>query len=453
MKVFSRAMAVTLAAILLLVAPSCQQTPVEPSSSQQKSVTESVNQMQLAVTVNEGYEAGTKTSYTAADVTFGSGVWNLNEALVGTSASDPKVGTKSVRVRTSGKVTMKFNRTDGAGVVTVKHAKYGADANTTWQLWYSTNSGSTWTQTGATVTTSTTSLSTASFTVNIAGTIRFEIRKTDGSANRTNFDDFVINDYSAVPTNVHLTFGNPSNAVTNSTTHANNYLMEKTWYALSYSDAKKTPNWTAWHLDPSYMSTNTWGNSTFISDVTLPVAWTKAVTADYTNSNFSRGHMCPSADRDLTDPMNEATYIMTNVVPQNQENNDGPWGDLEDYCRTLVAAGNELYIYSGGYGQGGQALNGTFYNTLKNLGKITVPSHVWKVVVVLPQGTNDVSRVTTGTRVIAIWQQNILGYTAWGPTRVSVDYLESQLGYNFLANVPDAIENVIEASVDAGPTN
>lgn len=163
--------------------------------------------------------------------------------------------------------------------------------------------------------------------------------------------------------------------------------------------------------------------------------------------------MCPSADRDLSDAMNESTYVMTNVVPQNQENNDGPWGDLEDYCRTLVDAGNELYIYSGGYGQGGQALNGTYYNTLKNLGKVTVPSHVWKVVIVLPQGTNDVSRVTTGTRVIAVWQQNILGYTSWAPTRVSVDYLESQLGYDFLAAVPDAIESVIEAGVDAGPTN
>lgn len=452
MKVAFRAVIVMLTAVLLFTVPSCQQTPTDPNSAQQQPVTSREISF-LAVTVSENFETGTKTAYTAADVTLGSGVWNLNEALLGNSTSDRKNGTKSARVRNSGKVTMKFNRTDGAGVVTVKHAKYGTDANTTWQLWYSTNSGSSWTQTGSTVTTSSTTLATATFTVNIAGTIRFEIRKTDGSANRTNFDDFVINDYIVAPTNVHLTLGNPSGAVTNATTHPNNYLMEKTWYALSYSDAKKTPNWTAWHLDPSYMSTNVWGNSSFISDATLPAAWVKAVTSDYTNSNFSRGHMCPSADRDLTDPMNESTYIMTNVLPQNQENNDGPWGDLEDYCRTLVAAGNELYIYSGGWGQGGQALDGVYYNTLKNLGKVTVPSRVWKVVVVLPQGTNDISRITTSTRVIAIWQQNILGYTAWGPTRVSVDYIESQTGYNFLTSVPTAIQNTIEASVDNGPTN
>src|SRR3712207_8439942 len=28
----------------------------------------------------------------------------------------------------------------------------------------------------------------------------------------------------------------------------------------------------------------------------------------------------------------------------------GPWASLESYCRTLVSAGNELYIVSGGYG-------------------------------------------------------------------------------------------------------
>jgi endonuclease G len=45
------------------------------------------------------------------------------------------------------------------------------------------------------VTTSSTTLATATFTVNVAGGIRFEVRKTDGSANRMNFDDFQIVGY------------------------------------------------------------------------------------------------------------------------------------------------------------------------------------------------------------------------------------------------------------------
>ncbi|MGG9960365.1 hypothetical protein [Ferruginibacter sp. SUN106] len=149
------------------------------------------------VTTTENFETGTKAAYAAADVTLTTGVWNLNDALIGNTTSDRKNGTQSARVRNSGKLTMKFDVTNGAATVTVLHAKYGTDANSTWQLWYSTNSGTSYTQTGATITTSSTTLQSTSFTVNISGTIRFEIRKTDGSANRINFDDISITDFGS----------------------------------------------------------------------------------------------------------------------------------------------------------------------------------------------------------------------------------------------------------------
>jgi len=40
---------------------------------------------------------------------------------------------------------------------------------------------------------------------------------------------------------------------------------------------------------------------------------------------------------------------------------------------------------------------------------------------------------------------------AWTNYRVSVDELETLTGYNFLSNVPTAIQDVIEATVDAVP--
>ncbi len=154
-------------------------------------------QQYTSISSAENFETGTKSSYAAADVTLTSGIWNLNEALLGNTTSDRKNGLQSARVRNSGKLTMKFNNATGAGIVTIKHALYGTDANSTWQLWYSINGGSTYVQSGATITTSSATLTSASFTVNIAGNIRFEIRKTDGSANRINFDDFNITDYGS----------------------------------------------------------------------------------------------------------------------------------------------------------------------------------------------------------------------------------------------------------------
>ncbi|MBW4626542.1 MAG: EndoU domain-containing protein [Brasilonema octagenarum HA4186-MV1] len=151
-----------------------------------------------SVTISEGFENGTKGSYTAGDVTLSTGVWNFNDALIGNLSTDVKSGTQSARIRNNGKVTMKFDRT-GAGTVTIKHAKFGSDASTTWELWCSTNSGSSWAKIGSTITTSSTSLQTATFAPNLSGTVRCEVRKTDGSSNRTNIDDIEITDYGSSP--------------------------------------------------------------------------------------------------------------------------------------------------------------------------------------------------------------------------------------------------------------
>ena len=156
----------------------------------------------VAKTLNpffEDVEAGVKTSYTTANVTLSTGSWTFNDALIGNSTSDKKNGLKSARIRNSGKLTLLADKTSGAGTITVKHAAYGTDAATTWQLWYSINSGSTWTQAGTTVTSVAGALQTATFNLNVSGNIRLEIRKTDGSASRTNIDDISVSDYSTTP--------------------------------------------------------------------------------------------------------------------------------------------------------------------------------------------------------------------------------------------------------------
>ncbi len=148
------------------------------------------------ITTTENFESGTKTTYPAANVVLSTGTWNFKNALLGRSALDRKNGLQSARIKGSGKLTMRFDHAGGASTVSVTHARYGADANGTWQLWYSTNGGANYTQAGATVTTSSTSLQAVQFTINIAGNIRFEIRKTDAGTNKINIDDFIITDYA-----------------------------------------------------------------------------------------------------------------------------------------------------------------------------------------------------------------------------------------------------------------
>jgi endonuclease G len=235
--------------------------------------------------------------------------------------------------------------------------------------------------------------------------------------------------------------GNPSGAVT-STSYPTNYLMSKVQYCLSYHRDRGTPNWTAWHLD------NTWLGSTprqddFRADATLPAGWYQVGGTAYSGSGYDRGHMCPSADRTYSVTDNSATFLMTNMIPQAPNNNQGAWARLEDYCRSLVtSSGMELYIYSGGYGSQGTI----------NSGHVTVPSRTWKVIMVLTNGTNDLGRVTTSTRLIAVDMPNsnsLISMSAdWKSYRVSVDYVESKTGYDFFNAVSSSIQSVIESKVD-----
>lgn len=400
----------------------------------------------------ENFESGSKTFYAGASVTLSTGSWYLNNALIGTSTSDRKNGSKAVRIVNTGKVTMQFDKTNGASTVEVFHAKFGSDGNSTWELWVSTNSGSSWSKVGSTVTTSSTTLTKATFTVNLSGNVRFEIRKVSGGSYRINIDDFKVYDYSTSPTrDNNMALGNPSGAVA-STVYPNNYLMVKPQYALSYNNSKLTCNWVSWHLSSAWLGSAPRQND-FRADNTLPSSWVWVGGTDYSGSGFDRGHMCPSADRTGSIIDNSSTFLMTNMVPQAPNNNRITWAKLEDYCRKLIDAGNELYIISGPWGKGGTGSAG--YKTTISTKNITVPAYVWKVIVVLPVGSNDVSRISTSTRVIAVWMPNTqtVSNQSWGYYRTTVDYIESQTGYNFLSNVSSSIQSVIESRIDTGPTN
>jgi hypothetical protein len=148
----------------------------------------------------EGFEAGTKTAYSVGSVTLGSGSWTLDDALLGNTTADPKTGAQSARIRNVGTLTMNFNVTGGAGTITIGHAVYGTDGASTWELWASTNGGSSYAKVGSTITTSSSTLQTATFTANLSGSVRLQVRKVSGGTNRLNIDNVDIQTYGSTTT-------------------------------------------------------------------------------------------------------------------------------------------------------------------------------------------------------------------------------------------------------------
>ncbi|HEY0143965.1 MAG TPA: DNA/RNA non-specific endonuclease [Thermoanaerobaculia bacterium] len=248
---------------------------------------------------------------------------------------------------------------------------------------------------------------------------------------------------------VHTTFGNPSGA-TADVNNPNNYLMVKPELTLSYNRDRGIPNWVSWHLADEWIG-SLQRVDTFRADPAVPADWYRVTHVDYSASGFDRGHMVPNADRDpeTSMPINQATFLMTNMIPQAPDNNQGPWANMENFLRTLLPS-NELYIVSGGAGDGGIGSNGGVSYTINN-GKIAVPAQTWKVVLVLPKDSgDDVSRVTAATRTIAVIMPNVQGIRNdnWMNYLTTIDAVEALTGYDFFANTEDAVENAIEAGVN-----
>lgn len=306
------------------------------------------------------------------------------------------------------------------------------------------------------VTASSTTLNTATFTVNQSGSLRFQLRKTTGGTNRINIDEFTINSFtsgsgsgtgSSATDNTNLLLGNPS-AATNSVLNADNYLIDQTYYTESYNRDKGEPNWVSWYVGSTSLGSQDRAND-FRANTSLPSGWYEVKNTSYTGSGFDRGHNCPSGDRTSDVTANEATFLMSNMIPQAPQNNEQTWANLEEYGRSLVTAGDEIYVVMGSYGSGGTG-SGVSATTINN-GHVNVPSNIWKVIVVLPNGNGDLSRITTATRVIAVNTPNINTVSSdWTQYITTVKAIETATGYTLLSNVPATVRAVLENEKDAG---
>jgi endonuclease G len=137
---------------------------------------------------------------------------------------------------------------------------------------------------------------------------------------------------------------------------------------------------------------------------------------------------------------------MTNILPQSPACNQKGWERLESYCRDLADRGKELYIAAGPHGIGGKDDDGKPKLTIgRNAPFVTVPTSVWKVILVLDRGTNPNAK----SRVIAVWMPNDNTVTdEWPKYRVSVAEVEKKTGLKFFPLIPEDIAKELKEKMD-----
>ena len=257
--------------------------------------------------------------------------------------------------------------------------------------------------------------------------------------------------------NSPLFWGNPSDSIKD-TSADKNYLMEKPQFTISYNTETLNPNWVAWHLSRSDLGDADRAD-TFRPDPELPSEWYAVRKQDYKFPayGFDRGHICPSADRTSNTEDNSMTFLMTNMVPQAPDNNRIVWVALEKYEREVVLQGKEAYIFAGPLGVGGTGDKGYFESIPLKLKdgtelSITVPAYTWKIIMFLPEGDDDFSRIADEAEVLAVCVPNEKGCGkngSWQQYLCSINYIEENTGYDFFELLDDELEENIESRIMA----
>jgi endonuclease G len=231
---------------------------------------------------------------------------------------------------------------------------------------------------------------------------------------------------------VHIELGIPTDADS-----TDDYLIFRSQYVLSYNKNKNVANWVSWNLNADWYGDVPRYKGKFIADTSLPAGFYRVTHNDYSHSGYDRGHIVRSEERTNSVVNNKSTFILTNILPQSPDLNQGVWLNFEYFCESLAKDSlKELYIIAGGI----------FHNGYKTIGNgVAVPDSCFKIVVALDKG-KGLKDININTPVYAVCMPNIQGIRRdkWEKYRTTIRRIENSTGYDFLNYVPEYIENVLE---------
>lgn len=203
-------------------------------------------------------------------------------------------------------------------------------------------------------------------------------------------------------------------------------LVRHAYYTLSFNCGHKQANWVYYRLSSENVTKESARTDNFREDPLVLSG--SAKPSDYTKSGYDRGHLCPAADMTQSAEAMSETFYMSNMSPQVPAFNRGIWKRLEEQVREwgskeqiYVITGPVFKDVKGKIGNSGVTVPGFFYKVIYS------PSRRQMIGFVLPNGKE---------------KGRIPDYV------VSVDSVESLTGIDFFPQLPDSLENRLEAHSD-----
>ncbi|KAM5190674.1 nuclease EXOG, mitochondrial [Callospermophilus lateralis] len=153
-------------------------------------------------------------------------------------------------------------------------------------------------------------------------------------------------------------------------------------HALSYDQTKRVPRWVLEHISRSKIIGDAdRKHCKFKPDPNIPPVFS-AFNEDYVGSGWSRGHMAPAGNNKFSSKAMAETFYLSNIVPQNFDNNSGYWNRIEMYCRELTERFEDVWVVSGPLTLPQTRSDGKKTVSYQVIGEdnVAVPSHLYKVI-------------------------------------------------------------------------
>lgn len=202
-------------------------------------------------------------------------------------------------------------------------------------------------------------------------------------------------------------------------------------YTVSYNSEYKIANWVAYELtSQEAKSKKAERSNKFVPDPMLKDA--TATNEDYTRTGYDRGHMAPAGDMKWSAKAMRESFYFSNICPQKPGLNRGIWKELEEQSRLWAMDNGKVLIITGP----------VISNDMKRLGKnrVGVPPSFYKVICTV---------MNNKPQAIAFLLENKdYRNTSLRSMAISVDSAEKVTGIDFFPSFPDAVEKVMEASVN-----
>ncbi len=206
-------------------------------------------------------------------------------------------------------------------------------------------------------------------------------------------------------------------------------------YTLRYEEAYEVPAWVVHKLRGEY----TKGRASRAGNQFIPdrkVKNSSALTSDYSNSGYDRGHMLPAGDFKCCQELMDETFFMSNIAPQVPDLNRGIWENIESRMRGWAVRDEELFIVTGPVLRKGLPTIGRYNN-------VAVPEYFYKIALFhQPKSGKNSRMIAFLLPNEALFGKRMNSYV------VSVDEVEKVTGLDFFAKLPAELQTKLEAKSD-----